>query len=385
MKARPLHLTELTQGRLRRLNLYTALPPLILAAVVVVAVDVGAWWHVLVLAPGVIAAIVAFERWTANDIGRVFWPCLAVAAPVWPLGVLLVGSPNAYWGVASVASLGLPRLPGRRYLAGAGLVVFVAAIGALRLAVGPDDDRIRVGAARFLVGDNEILLSYVLVPTALTVFITVLSFVGERFYDIVQELEMSREREAELAVIRERVRFAGDLHDIQGHTLHVVKLKTALAQKLVHSDPDRAADELREIHGLVSDTIRQTKELAYGQRRLNLSAELENAKNLFEAAGIRVRITREAEAEARVSELLGQVLRETTTNILRHAQATQVRITLSAAGITIVNDGAPAGEVVLRGLSALRQRLSEDGGVLTASVMAGEFTTAASYPTADVR
>ncbi|WP_237330105.1 hypothetical protein [Streptomyces sp. BA2] len=50
-------------------------------------------------------------------------------------------------------------------------------------------------------------------------------------------------------------------------------------------------------------------------------------KNLFEAAGIRVRVNREADVDERVNGLLGQVLRETTTNILRHAAATRVRIT----------------------------------------------------------
>ncbi|MCQ8834211.1 sensor histidine kinase [Streptomyces malaysiensis] len=142
-------------------------------------------------------------------------------------------------------------------------------------------------------------------------------------------------------MVRERMRFASDLHDIQGHTLHVVKLKVALARKLVHRDPGRAEQELREIYSLVSDTITQTKELVYAQRRLNLPAELENAKNLFEAAGIKVHIRRVACTDSRAGELLGQVLRETTTNILRHAQAREVRITLSESGISIVNDGVP--------------------------------------------
>ncbi len=358
-----LQLTEATQGRLRRLNLATALPPIILAAVVVVMVDLQVWWHAFILAPGAAAAVVAFERWTANDVGRVAVPCLIIGAVVWPLGALVIDSPNAWWGVASVGSLAIPRLPRLRYAAGVALVGYVGAVGALRLLVEPGDAQ-----------------KYILIPVGVTALIMALSYVGERFYDIVQELEVSKQREAELAVIRERVRFAGDLHDIQGHTLHVVKLKAALAQKLVRADPERAEEELREINLLVSDTIKQTKELAYGQRRLNLTAELENAKNLFEAAGIAVRITREAEADARTAELLGQVLRETTTNILRHAQATQVRMTLSADGITIVNDGA-RGETLpeLRGLSTLRRRVAEEGGELTVSLREGEFVTAAVF------
>ncbi|GIE78497.1 hypothetical protein Aph02nite_44470 [Actinoplanes philippinensis] len=359
-----MRITEATQGRLRRLNLASALPPLVLAAVVVVAVDARTWWHVLVLAPAVVAALVAFERWTANDVARVALPCVIVAAAVWPVGSLVIGAPNAYWGISSVASLVVPRLPRLRHTAAAALVGYVTAVGAARLLV-----------------DSAALVGYVLIPAVVSAVVMVLSFVGERFYDIVQELEMSREREAELAVIRERVRFAGDLHDIQGHTLHVVKLKAVLAGKLVQRDPARAEEELREIHALVSDTIEQTRKLAYAQHRLNLSAELENAKNLFEAAGIRVRVTREGEVDARAGELLGQVLRETTTNILRHSEATRVRIVVSPSGISIGNDGF-AGDTVpeLRGLSALRQRLADDGGTLTVTAGDGEFVTAAAFP-----
>ncbi|WFE45272.1 histidine kinase [Verrucosispora sp. WMMD1129] len=369
MTARSPAFTKTTQRRLRRINLLTSLPPVVFAAVILLAIDAHTWWHLIVLAPGAVAAVVAFERWTADDLARVALPCTIVGAVVWPLGVLLTGSPNAYWGVCAVGSLALRQVR-RRALAAVGLFSYVAAVGAMRFLVDQDDVR-------------GVLITYVLVPTGLTILVTVLTIVGERFYDLIRELDHAREREAELAVIRERVRFASDLHDIQGHTLHVVKLKIALARKLMLRDTDRAEKELRETYALVSDTIAQTKELAYAQRRLNLSAELENAKNLFEAAGIRVRVTREAEVGPRSSELLGQVLRETTTNILRHAQATQVQITLSEAGIAIVNDGVSSDTLPeLRGLSSLRQRLAADGGELTVQQQDGRFLTAASFPPA---
>ncbi|PZG00284.1 sensor histidine kinase [Micromonospora endophytica] len=364
--------TESTQGRLRRLNLATSLPPVVIAAVALLYLDTHTWWHVFVLGPGVVAAVVAFERWTASDLARFALPCVVVAAPVWPLGVLVTGSPNAYWGICAVGSLALREVRRHRRLVMAGLFSYVAVVGTARLLVERDD-----------IGD--VLVRYVLIPTVLTVVVTVMTVVGERFYDLIRELEQTREREAELAVVRERVRFASDLHDIQGHTLHVVKLKIALAQRLLDRDSARAAKELKETYALVSDTIAQTKELAYAQRRLNLTAEIENAKNLFEAAGIRVRVTREAEVDARTSELLGQVLRETTTNILRHAQATQVQITLAESGITIVNDGV-SGDAPpqLRGLSALRQRVADDGGELTVEQTDQRFLTAAAFPPARV-
>ncbi|NYH41886.1 two-component system sensor histidine kinase DesK [Micromonospora jinlongensis] len=372
MTATSLRITEPTQRRLRRLSLITSLPLVVLAAAVLLYADTHAWWHLIVLVPGVVAALVAFERWTANDLARVALPCMLVTGAVWPLGVLLTGSPNAYWGFCSVGSLALREVRRRRALAVAGLIIYVAVVGTARLVVQQDDLR-------------DVLVTYVLIPTALTTLVIVLTVLGERFYDLIRELEHTREREAELAVFRERVRFASDLHDIQGHTLHVVKLKIALAQKLLLSDAGRAEKELQETYALVSDTIAQTKELAYAQRRLNISAEVENAKNLFEAAGIRVRVTREAEVDTRASELLGQVLRETTTNILRHAQATRVQITLSESGISILNDGVTGDTVPeLRGLSALRQRVAADGGELTVEQANGQFLTAATFPPARV-
>ncbi len=360
--------TEPARGKLRKLNLTMFFPLFTVGGVIVVASDARTWWHVVVLSLSVLAAMVAFVRWTSGELMRVAIPCLVVTAAVWPFSVLLVGGGSAFFGILLVGSFVVPQLPRHRVAAAIALVVYIAAVGASRLLVSHEDV-------------SEELIRFVFVPAAVTAIVLGLMFPNKRFYDVVHELEESREREAELAVIRERVRFASDLHDIQGHTLHVVKLKTALATKLVDIDAERAKQELTEIHALVSDTITQTKELAYAQRRLNLSAELENARNLFEAAGIRVRINREGDVDPEAGRLLGQVLRETTTNILRHAQATRVRITLTEWSIGIVNDGAQRAPLPeLRGLAALEQRVVAEGGELTVEQEDGQFVTAASFP-----
>ncbi|MFI6279933.1 sensor histidine kinase [Streptomyces sp. NPDC050988] len=357
-----------TRERMRRLNVTTMVVATASAGTLLVAVDARTWWHAVILSLGVGAALVASIRWTADGMPRVVLPCLVVTAVVWLAGVLVVGGNTAFYGISVVGALYAPKLPGHRVLAAVGLIVFVAMVGTARLLVSPAD-----------VPDT--LIRYVLLPAGVTVVVTGSMYAGQVFYDLVEELEQSRDREAELAVIRERIRFASDLHDIQGHTLHVVKLKITLAEKLVRSDIGRAEEELREVRALVGDTITQTKELAYAQRRINLSVELENAKNLFEAAGIRVRVNREAHVDEKVNGLLGQVLRETTTNILRHAQATRVRITLEESGITIVNDGAPEAPLPeLSGLATLKERMSDNGGELTVEQKNGRFHTAVAFP-----
>lgn len=356
-----------TQGKLRSINLTALLPTLVVAGAVTIALDAQSWWHAAGLSLGVIAAVVAFVRWAAGNLASVALPCLVVAAATWIFGVQVADSATAFFGIAIVGSYVVPQLRTHRATGAVALAVFVAGVGASRLLITTTDLRTD-------------LFEYVVFPTALTIVLTGLMFPNKHFYDVVADLEESRERDAELAVFRERVRFASDLHDIQGHTLHVVKLKVALAQKLVHSDTQRVEQELHEIYGLVSETISKTKDLAHAKRRLNLSAELENAKNLFEAAGIRVRIVGESTGDAPVSELLGQVLRETTTNILRHAQASDVRITLSTHGIAIVNDGVQDETLPpLRGLSTLRQRVADEGGDLSVEVQDGRFLTAATF------
>ncbi|MFD7307091.1 sensor histidine kinase [Promicromonospora sp. NPDC059942] len=362
--------TRLSRRRFRTLNLSMMLPLLVAVGVFMLVRQAQTLLDVVVLGLGIVAVVVAFERWTVGEINRVALPCLLVAAAVWPYGVLAMdGDPQAaYYSLAVIGGMSVAQLPRHRAAAAVGIAAYVAAVGALGLARAADP------------GVDE-LLGNVVIPTGITVVLIGLMFPNKGFYDVMAELEEARERDAELAVVRERMRFASDLHDIQGHTLHVVKLKIALAQKLLHSDTARVEQELAEMYTLVGDTIAQTKELAYGQRKLNLSAELENARNLLEAAGMRVRVDRGAEAGAGATDLLAQVLRETTTNILRHSRATLVRIELTGHGLTVVNDGVADDTLPeLRGLATLRRRVADDGGELTVRIEDGRFVTAAVFP-----
>ena len=356
------------RSRLRTLSLIVGLPAIIGGGVVLIVHDSQTWIDVVILSIGVLAVVLTYERWSAQDLCRFGPPGFIVAALVWPLSLWLTDSPNGWYGLTLVGALSVPRLSRHRYLAACGLVVYVGVCGAAHLILSHPDNV------------QHDLVRYVLLPVGITAVVISLMFPHKAFYDVVQDLEVSRDREAELAVTRERARFAGDLHDIQGHTLHVVRLKVALARKLVRSDPARAEQELEEIHALVADTISQSRELAYAQRQLNLTAELVNAKNLFEAAGIRVTISEKEDVDPGAGVLLGQVLRETTTNILRHAQATHVDVTLTASGITIVNDGAGEHPLPqLGGLAALGRRLENAGGELSVKQNDGRFVTAAAF------
>lgn len=362
-------LRSMTQRRFRAVNLSFLLPVLTSVGALLVARQAEDAGEAAVLAAGVVAALVAFERWTAGDVARVAAPCLVVAAVVWPYGILAVDSDRqaAFFALAVVTGLVAPALPRRRGLVAVGLGVYVAAVGLLGVVLAEQP------AVAGLVQD-------VLIPTGVTAVVVGAMFPNKGFYDLMTELEESRGREAELAVARERIRFAGDLHDIQGHTLHVVKLKVALASKLLTTDVTRAERELDEVCALVADTIAQTREVAYGRRTLNLSAELENARTLLEATGAQVDVDGQVAPDAPAADLMAQVLRETTTNILRHSRARTVTIRIADRSIDVLNDGLLGTQTShLRGLQTLARRAADAGGEVTAGVEASSFRTRAVF------
>lgn len=183
------------------------------------------------------------------------------------------------------------------------------------------------------------------------------------------QLDQAREGEAQLAIMQERYRFAADLHDIQGHTLHVLGLTVRLAERTVRTDPDAAAEHLRTAQELIGETLAQTRTLATGDRVVTMEAESANAQAIAEAAGITWIVTGEVAGD----ELLAVLLREATTNLLRHAQATAVEVTFGPGRVRVSNDGAPDTGGPQGGLARLAERFAARGGTLTTRRGDGRF------------
>ncbi|MBB4911342.1 sensor histidine kinase [Actinophytocola algeriensis] len=190
--------------------------------------------------------------------------------------------------------------------------------------------------------------------------------VALRQWRIAVELDQARRTAAELGATRERLRFTEDLHDILGHALEVVSLKAELAARLGTAAPERAQAEMAEVQRLARGALRDVRALARGQRPLRLDAELTGARTLLTSAGIECEVDGAATGGEH-SELLGRVLREAVTNLLRHADTRHCRITVRPSALTVVNDGAAAataGEGT--GLAALSRRVTEAGGTFLA-------------------
>ena len=341
----------------------TAVAAIAPLSVLGVALTATSWWEGATMAIGYLLTLGVLREWSLDGYPRRAIFALMFTAAAWVIGALTASSPISFVPLSLVGALLLVRMKNWKPWIGV-FALGVAAIGAGSLLLHPPT--------------WTLTASYVLIPIAGTVFITGVILVSEQAWLIVRRLERANEAEAELAVAHERVRFAGDLHDIQGHSLHVIKLKAALARGVMRADPERADAELGEIRRLADDAIAATRALAFARHELHLAVELENAKRLCEAAGIAVEARFEDAEDVPSHPLLAQVLREATTNLLRHARAGNVTITASPASVTVVNDGAQdIADAPLRGLARLRERVEAAGGVLRIERPPGGFVVAA--------
>lgn len=193
------------------------------------------------------------------------------------------------------------------------------------------------------------------------------------------ELDRARAETARLAVADERLRFARDLHDLLGHSLSVIALKSELAGRLASSDPEGAAAELRDIESVTRQALAEVRAAVTGYRaEAGLGAELERARLALTAAGVDARVQVPDDAlPAPVDELFAWTVREATTNVVRHASARHctIRVRSAADGdrMEVVDDGvgADGGAVAPcadgHGLGGLTERVTAASGRVEAT------------------
>ena len=228
--------------------------------------------------------------------------------------------------------------------------------------------------AVFAWSDPE--LPSIVMVGVLTVFGALFSLLacrcGAWTLSVLWEAERRREVEARLAVAEERLRFGRDLHDVMGRNLAVIALKSELAVQLARRGRPEAVEQMIEVQRIARETQREVRDVVRGYREADLGAELAGARGVLTAAGIKCEVRGEAGGLApEVQSALGWVVREATTNVLRHGDAARCEVVLEVdeerVVLTVQNDGvrtpsASGGS----GLAGLRERLSAVGGTLEA-------------------
>ncbi|MGH8091032.1 MAG: sensor histidine kinase [Rudaea sp.] len=193
-------------------------------------------------------------------------------------------------------------------------------------------------------------------------------------------LRMSHDEVRRLAATAERERIGRDLHDLLGHTLSLITLKSELANRLFDRDVAAAKREMVDVERVARDALAQVRRAVTGIRAAGFAAELASARLLLESNGVHLDYElADAGMPAEVETALAMTVREAVTNIQRHARATRASIALERAGgrliLRIADDGRGGGIVPGNGLSGMRERLASVGAELRVESQRGHGTT----------
>lgn len=166
----------------------------------------------------------------------------------------------------------------------------------------------------------------------------------------------------ELATSEGREAVARDVHDLIGHSLTVVALKAQLARRLMDSDPVRAKAELADIEALSSEAIAGIRTTVAGARGATLIEQLASSGDALRAAGIEMHVGGALESLSPVQALTASwVLREATTNVIRHSRSTSVRVLLAPGRLVVDDDGVGPGDREGNGIRGMRERAAAAG------------------------
>lgn len=285
------------------------------------------------------------------------------------LGGHVVRGPRILWYVAGldlVAVLGSTRNP-----SAAAFFIYGSAL----IANGfPQRQAIRVLAAQVLIGAAasaalEMEWWYYMPAVIISALIGAVTIQAAAKAAGDARLRMAQEEVERMAKLAERERIARDLHDLLGHTLSVVVLKSELAQKLMSRDPARAAQEMADVERISRQGLAEVREAITGYRTTGLAAEIEHVRDTLTAAGIDATIEARPVTLAPAQETaFSLALREAVTNVIRHSAAKQCHIRFYAqdgsALMEVQDDGKGATAPFGNGLNGMRERIHALGGAL---------------------
>ncbi|MEU4578105.1 sensor histidine kinase [Nonomuraea sp. ATR24] len=264
----------------------------------------------------------------------------------------------------------------------------VAAIGvrvrtATVMAVGTMAAGVLLGLGNYLLDPDVLLLRDVTAGPVVAYLVFIYGLFCVAFpwtnrvwmwiWQLAVQASEGKEAHTRLALAEERLRFSRDLHDLVGHQLSAIAVKTELAVRLADADTGAAKAEMTEVHALTRKALKELRQAVRGYRELDLGAELNSVKGVLEAAGVRCE-TRlpHRELPEGVAPVFAYVVREAVTNVLKHSTATfcdiLIRFTDEEAEVRVRNDGATgrSGDELGSGLSGLAERVGAVRGTLTA-------------------
>lgn len=294
------------------------------------------------------------------------------------LGLFALECPRSLFHIGGMVLLGMLFMP----INSGACTFFIYAAAMLPFCVESQKAAVFGLGAVGAVGAGEGLLLHV---NGWTMFYTALfpiiigagnTFFAER-NRINRKLRKANEEIEHLAKVAERERIARDLHDLLGHTLSVITLKSELAGKLMDRDPERAATEIREVEQVSRQALSDVRDAIRGYRSKGLVAELAHAKCTLETAGLAVQCDAATTMQlpAVQESVLSLAVREAVTNVVRHARARTCRLRIAqdngTCRLEIADDGQGFSSMEGNGLRGMRERVEMLGGTLERTNQSG--------------
>jgi two-component system, NarL family, sensor histidine kinase DesK len=204
-------------------------------------------------------------------------------------------------------------------------------------------------------------------------------------------LRLSREEVHRLGRVAERERIGRDLHDLLGHTLSLIAIKSELAAKLMDRDRAAAAREVADVTNIARDALKQVRTAVSGIRAAALETEVASARTLLDTAGVTLTFEREdGMLSPEIETALAMIVREAATNIQRHSSAQNATIEVTTENVaadvggkvgertvclSVSDDGRGGVTTNGNGLSGIRERVRSIGGTLEVESPRGRGTT----------
>lgn len=214
---------------------------------------------------------------------------------------------------------------------------------------------------------DALALSYAIIALLMVLGLTL---AVRRSFDNRHSEEQRQRQAISLVRERERLRFAGDLHDILGHSLTVITMKNELAQRLLSVGKiDEAGEQIAQTLELSRQAKEDLRGIIAASRSLSPEEEVNSARELCEQAGIEFTadIRGDIPPGPRAS-LAAHIIREGTANAITHAHPKSIHVRLTPAEVLVRNDGySQKYSVASRGggtgLEGLRERAASEGEV----------------------
>jgi two-component system, NarL family, sensor histidine kinase DesK len=190
------------------------------------------------------------------------------------------------------------------------------------------------------------------------------------------KLRMAHEEIEHLAKVAERERIARDLHDVLGHTLSLIIVKSTLAGKLIDLHPEKAKDEIADIEKASRDAMAEIRSTLRGYSSYKISDEIQRAKLTLASAGISADSdTVDLSMSPAQESVVALIMREAVTNVVRHSHAQNCRLRLAsengACVLSVEDDGRGGIQVEGNGLRGMRERIEALGGRLLRDTASG--------------